>query len=50
MSEPEENPPVTIKKNVVAAALDVGYAHPSHFAQLFRRETSLSSRDYGRQR
>jgi len=34
------------KKSVVDVALDVGYANPSHFAQLFRRETGLSPSDY----
>ena len=38
------------KQSVVAVALDVGYANPSHFAQLFRRETGLSPSDYRRQR
>jgi AraC family transcriptional regulator len=38
------------KKSVVTIALDVGYANPSHFAQLFRRETGLSPSDYRRQR
>jgi AraC family transcriptional regulator len=38
------------KKSVVDVALDVGYANPSHFAQLFRRETGLSPSDYRRQR
>ena len=38
------------KQSVVAVALDVGYSNPSHFAQLFRRETGLSPRDYRRQR
>ena len=38
------------KKSVVAVALDVGYANPSHFAKLFRRETGLSPSDYRRQR
>ena len=38
------------KKSVVFVALDVGYANPSHFAQLFRRETGLSPSDYRRQR
>ena len=33
------------KKNIVSVALDVGYANPSHFAQLFRRETGLSPGD-----
>src|SRR5260370_35181656 len=36
------------KKNVVSAALDVGYANPTHFAQLFRRETGLFPTDYRR--
>jgi AraC family transcriptional regulator len=38
------------KKSVVEVALDVGYANPSHFAQLFRRETGLAPSDYRRQR
>jgi AraC family transcriptional regulator len=38
------------KRSVVDVALDVGYANPSHFAQLFRRETGLSPSDYRRQR
>jgi AraC family transcriptional regulator len=38
------------KKSVVEIALEVGYANPSHFAQLFRRETGLSPSDYRRQR
>jgi AraC family transcriptional regulator len=38
------------KKSVVYVALDVGYSNPSHFAQLFRRETGLSPSDYRRQR
>jgi AraC family transcriptional regulator len=38
------------KKSVVTVALDVGYANPSHFAKLFRRETGLSPSDYRRQR
>jgi AraC family transcriptional regulator len=37
-------------KSVVTIGLDVGYANPSHFAQLFRRETGLSPSDYRRQR
>jgi AraC family transcriptional regulator len=36
--------------NVVTVGLEVGYANPSHFAQLFRRETGLSPSDYRRQR
>lgn len=38
------------KKSVVDVALEVGYANPSHFAQLFRKETGLSPSDYRRQR
>ena len=38
------------KKSVAAVALEVGYASPSHFAQLFRRDTGLSPSDHGRQR
>ena len=38
------------KKGVVDVALAVGYANPSHFAQLFRRETGLSPSDYRQQR
>jgi len=38
------------KRSIVDVALDVGYANPSHFAQLFRRETGLSPSDYRRQR
>jgi AraC family transcriptional regulator len=38
------------KKSVVEVALDVGYANPSHFAQLFRKETGLSPSDYRQQR
>jgi AraC family transcriptional regulator len=38
------------KQSVVAIALDVGYANPSHFAQLFKRETGLAPSDYRRQR
>ena len=38
------------KQSIVAVALEVGYTNPSHFAQLFRRETGLSPSDYRRQR
>jgi AraC family transcriptional regulator len=38
------------KKSVVEVALDVDYANPSHFAQLFRRETGLAPSDYRWQR
>ena len=37
------------KQSVVEIALDVGYANPRHFEQLFRRETGLSPSDYRRQ-
>lgn len=37
------------KMSVVDVALEVGYTNPSHFAQLFRRETSLSPSEYRRQ-
>jgi AraC family transcriptional regulator len=38
------------KKSVVDIALEVGYADPSCFAKLFRRENGLSPSDYRRQR
>jgi AraC family transcriptional regulator len=38
------------KKGVVEVAMEVGYTNPSHFAQLFRRETGLSPSDYRQQR
>ncbi len=38
------------KRSVVDIGLEVGYAGPSHFAQLFRKETGLSPSDYRRQR
>jgi len=38
------------KQSVVAVGLDVGYTNPSHFAQIFRRETGLSPSDYRKQR
>jgi AraC family transcriptional regulator len=38
------------KKSVVEVAFEVGYWNPSHFAQLFRRQTGLSPSDYRRQR
>ncbi|HEX8089322.1 MAG TPA: helix-turn-helix transcriptional regulator, partial [Blastocatellia bacterium] len=38
------------KMSVIDVALEVGYANPSHFARLFRRETGLSPSDYRRQR
>lgn len=36
------------QKNVVDIALEVGYANPSHFARIFRRENGLSPSDYRR--
>jgi len=36
--------------SIVAIANEVGYANPSHFAQLFRKETGLTPSDYRRQR
>jgi AraC family transcriptional regulator len=38
------------KKSALEIALEVGYANPSHFAQLFKRETGLSPSDYRQQR
>ena len=38
------------KMSVVDVALEVGYANPGYFSQLFRRETGLSPSDYRRQR
>jgi AraC family transcriptional regulator len=38
------------KKSVIEVAIEVGYTNPSHFAQLFRRETGLTPTDYRRQR
>jgi len=38
------------KKTAAAVAGEVGYATPSHFARLFRRETGLSPSNYRRQR
>jgi AraC family transcriptional regulator len=38
------------KQSVVEVALEVGYANPSHFAKLFRRETGLPPSDYRQQR
>jgi AraC family transcriptional regulator len=38
------------QKSVIAVANDVGYSNPSHFAQLFRKETGLSPTIYRRQR
>lgn len=38
------------RQSVVAIALDLGYASPSHFAQVFRRETGMTPSDYRQQR
>jgi len=38
------------KSSVIDIGLEVGYTGPSHFAQLFRKETGLSPSDYRRQR
>jgi AraC family transcriptional regulator len=38
------------KKSVITIANEVGYSNPSHFAQLFRKETGLAPTDYRRQR
>lgn len=38
------------KRSVVDVGLDVGYANPSHFAQVFRKATGMSPSDYRRQR
>jgi AraC-like DNA-binding protein len=37
-------------KRRIEVALDVGYTNPSHFAQIFRRETGLTPSKYRRQR
>lgn len=38
------------KQSVIAVALDLGYSSPSHFAQVFRRETRMTPSEYRRQR
>lgn len=38
------------EESIVTVALEVGYANPSHFARLFRRETGLSPSEYRRRR
>ena len=38
------------KRSVVAIAMDLGFSSPSHFAQVFRRETRLTPSEYRRQR
>ncbi len=37
------------KRSVVKISLDVGYANPSHFAQLFRRDTGVAPSNFRRQ-
>lgn len=37
------------KQSVVAIALDLGFSSPSHFAQVFRRETRMTPSEYRRQ-
>lgn len=37
------------RKSVITIANDIGYSNPSHFAQLFRKESGLSPTDYRRQ-
>lgn len=39
-----------INQSVVAIALDVGFSSPSHFAQVFRRETGMTPSEYRRRR
>lgn len=36
--------------SIVAIALEVGHANPSHFARLFRRETGSTPSEYRRRR
>ena len=38
------------KNSVITIANEVGYSNPSHFAQLFRKETGLAPTDYRRER
>jgi AraC family transcriptional regulator len=38
------------KQSVVAIAANLGYSSPSHFAQVFRRETRMTPTEYRRQR
>jgi AraC family transcriptional regulator len=37
------------KQSIVEIALDVGFSSPSHFAQVFRRETRMTPSEYRRQ-
>jgi methylphosphotriester-DNA--protein-cysteine methyltransferase len=36
-------------RTLIEVGLEVGYNSPSHFAQVFRRETGLTPKDYRRQ-
>jgi AraC family transcriptional regulator len=38
------------KQSVIAIALDLGFSSPSHFAQVFRRETRMTPSEYRHQR
>ena len=38
------------KQSIIAVATDLGYSNPSHFAQVFRRETRMTPSEYRRQR
>ena len=38
------------KQSVIEVALDLGYSSPSHFAQVFRRETRMTPSEYRHQR
>jgi AraC family transcriptional regulator len=37
------------KQSIIGVALDLGYPSPSHFAQVFRRETRMTPSEYRRQ-
>ena len=37
------------RQSIIALALDLGYSSPSHFAQVFRRETRMTPSEYRRQ-
>ncbi len=37
------------KQSVIALGLDIGFSSPSHFAQVFRRETGMTPSEYRRQ-
>ena len=38
------------KQSIVGIAMDLGYSNPSHFAQVFRRESRMPPSEYRRQR